>query len=196
MEPKRVWNESTAACVLVNDALKRLELTLVVRYMRKLVLAFVLVSSAAAANGPSMPSTAGETLSGKKIVLAEAVRGHAVALVAGFSREGGSGTGAWVKAIHSDGALSDVTIYQVAMLAGAPSLLRGMIKNSMKNGLTPAEQDRFVVLVQDEKAWRSYFEVNSDKDPYIALLDASGKMLWHGHGAPAELEPRLRAALR
>ena len=30
-----------------------------------------------------MPATAGETLSGKKIVLADAVRGHASVLVAG-----------------------------------------------------------------------------------------------------------------
>jgi hypothetical protein len=36
----------------------------------------------------SMPQTAGDTLSGKKIVLADAVQGRVVVLVAGFSREG------------------------------------------------------------------------------------------------------------
>jgi hypothetical protein len=168
--------------------------------VRKLVLEAILVSVVAELSlhsfCQSMPSSAGDTLSGKRIVLAEAVRGHSVALVAGFTREGGSGTGAWVKAIHSDSALDGVTVYQVAMLAGAPSLLRGMIKNGMKKGVAPAEQDNFVVLVQDEKLWRNYFDVSADKDPYIALIDASGKMLWHGHGAPAELEPQLRIALR
>jgi hypothetical protein len=40
----------------------------------------------------SLPATAGETLSGKRIVLSDAVHGHAAILVAGFSREGGAGT--------------------------------------------------------------------------------------------------------
>jgi hypothetical protein len=168
--------------------------------VRKFVREGILLSIIAAVNVQgfcqSMPSTSGDTLSGKKMVLAEASRGHVCALVAGFSREGGSGTGAWVKAIHSDSALKGLTVYQVAMLAGAPSLLRGVIKNDMKKGVAPAEQDNFVVLVQDERLWRNYFDVSADKDPYIALIDASGKMLWHGHGAPAELEPHLRIALR
>ena len=49
-----------------------------------------------------MPTTAGETLSGKKIVLADAVRGHAAVLVAGFSHDGGMACGDWMKAIRAD----------------------------------------------------------------------------------------------
>ena len=60
--------------------------------------ALVMVTPACLAQ--SLPSTAGETLSGKPIVLADAVRGHTAVLVAGFSREGGNGTGDWVKAIQ------------------------------------------------------------------------------------------------
>jgi ATP10 protein len=166
--------------------------------VKKLVLGCVLTFAVSAlivqSFCQSMPLTTGETLSGKRIALAETVRGRTVALVAGFSREGGSSTAAWVKAMHSDHALKDVTVYQVAMLAGAPSLLRGMIKSSMKKGVAAAEQDNFVVLVQDEKLWRDYFDVSVDKDPYVLLIDASGKISWHGHGAAAELEPQLRAA--
>src|ERR1700674_380011 len=82
--------------------------------------------------GQAMPATAGEMMSGKKIVLADEGGGHAAVLVAGFSREGGNGTGAWVKAIHSDPLISGFAVYQVAMIAGAPSLIRGMIKSGMK----------------------------------------------------------------
>jgi hypothetical protein len=142
----------------------------------------------------SLPATAGETLTGKRIVLADEVRGQTAVLVAGFSREGGSATGAWIKAIHGDSSLASVAVYQVAMLAGAPGFIRGMIKSGMKKGVPPAEQDHFVVLTQDEKLWRTYFDVTNDKDPYVILIDASGKVLWHGHGSPANLEPQLRAA--
>ena len=141
-----------------------------------------------------MPGTAGETLSNKHIVLADAVRGHAAVLVAGFSREGGAGTGDWVKAIQADPALAGVAVYQVAEIAGAPSLIRGMIRNGMKKGLTPAQQDAFVVLTADEAQWKTFFSVADDSVPYVAFLDAHGKVLWMGHGAAATLEPQLRTA--
>jgi hypothetical protein len=144
----------------------------------------------------TLPATAGETLSGNRIVLAEALRGHATVLVAGFSREGGNGVGAWAKALHADPVLAQVAVYQIAELAGAPSFVRGMIRNGLTKGLSPTEQDRFVVLTSDEQAWRDYFAVSADKDPYVALIDAQGKVLWRGHGAPANLEPQLRGALR
>lgn len=142
----------------------------------------------------SFPATAGETLSGKHIVLADAVKNHAVVLVAGFSREAGTGTGDWVTRIHADAALANVTVYQVAMLAGAPGFMRGMIRNGMKKGVSRPEQDFFVVLTEDEKVWEHYFDVTTDKDPYVVLIDASGRVLWHGHGAAANLEPLVRAA--
>jgi hypothetical protein len=143
----------------------------------------------------SMPLTAGETLSGKHIVLADAVHGYTAVLVAGFSREGGQATGDWIKQLHADTAFANVTIYQVAMLAGAPGFMRGMIRNGMKKGMPPAQQDFSIVLTEDQKLWESFFSVSADKDPYVVLLDPSGKILWHGHGAAANLEPLVRAAL-
>jgi ATP10 protein len=156
----------------------------------------LVASTMAVVNGfGQMPDTAGETLSGKRIILAEQVRGHAVVLVAGFSHEAGNGTGAWVKAIHADPALAGVSVYEIAEIAGAPSLIRGMIKSGMKKGVPAAEQDNFVVLTEDAKPWRSYFEVGDDQVPYVMLLDPSGKILWHGHGSASDLEPQLKAAL-
>lgn len=144
----------------------------------------------------SIPATAGETLSGKPIVLADAVRGQTVVLIAGFSREGGNGAGDWAKAIHADPALAHTTVFQISMLAGAPGFIRGMIKSGIKKGVPPADQDRFVVLSTDEQPWKSYFGVTTENDAYVALIDAQGKILWHAHGPAAQLEPQLRAALR
>jgi hypothetical protein len=159
--------------------------------------AILVVSTMAGVNGFSqeMPNTAGETLSGKRIVLADQVRGHGVVLVAGFSHEAGNATGAWVKAIHADPALASAVVYEIAEIAGAPSLIRGMIKSAMKKGVPAAEQDYFVVLTEDEKRWRSYFEVGDDQLPYVMLLDPSGKILWHGHGSASDLEAQLKGAL-
>lgn len=155
----------------------------------------LLLAACAACLCQSMPTTAGETLSGRQIVLAEATRGHAAVLVAGFSHDGGMATGAWMKALRADAALAGIALYQVAMLEEAPGFVRGMIKRGMRKGLSAAEQDHSVVLTQDDKLWRSYFEVSEDKDPYVVLINGAGKVLWHGHGDAREFEPQLRAAL-
>lgn len=142
-----------------------------------------------------VPTTSGEALSGKPVVVADAVRGHATILIAGFSSEGGAHSGEWAKAIHADPAFANVAVYQVAELERAPGFIRGMIRNGMKKDVPPADQDRVVVLTTDSMLWQEYFDVASDKDAYIVLLDPHGKILWHGHGPAAQLEPLVRAAL-
>lgn len=144
----------------------------------------------------ALPMTSGETVSGKRIVLAEALRGHTSVLVMSFSREAGSRSNAWVRADRADAALAGVTVYKAAMLEAAPGLVRGVIKNSMRKGLTASEQDHYVILAQDDKLWRSYFGVTADKDPYVVLIDAAGQVRWHGHGEARDLEPLLKAALK
>lgn len=147
-------------------------------------------------NAQSLPGTAGETLSGKRIVLADAMHGHPAILIAGFSKAGGDGCAALAKAVQSDPALAGVPVYSMAMLEHAPGFVRGMIKSSMRKGVTADEQNHYVILTQDDSLWRSYFGVANDKDPYVVLLDAKGNVLWHGHGAAKDLEPLLRSAKR
>lgn len=148
------------------------------------------------AQAPAMPGTVGETLSGKKIVLADAVRGHAVVLVAGFSHDGGIACGDWIKAIRGDAALAGVDVYEIAMLEGAPGIFRGMIKSGMRKGMSSAEQERSVVLTQDDKLWEKFFEVSNGQEPQVMQLDSQGNVVWRGHGAAGVMEPQLRAALK
>ena len=58
------------------------------------------------------------------------------------------------------------------------------------------EHDTFVVLTQDEKPWRTYFDVSDDQVPYVVVIDATGRVLWRGHGSAADLEPKLKEALK
>jgi len=151
--------------------------------------------AAAAGVSQTLPATAGETLSGKHIVVADAVRGHMAVLIVGFSKDAGPKCGEWAKSVRADRALAGATVYQVASLEQAPGFIRGMIKSGMRKGVSPAEQENFVVLTQEEKLWRSYLGVADDKVPYVVLLDASGQQRWHGHGEAKDLEPLLKAAL-
>ena len=134
-------------------------------------------------------------MGGHKVVVAQAIRGHEAVLIAGFSKEAGDGCGAWSKAVHADPALRSAVFYQLVMLEEAPRIIRPMIRSGMRKGLSAAEQEQFVILTQDEKLWRNYFGVDNDKEPWVVLIDADGKVLWHGHGAAQYLEPLLRQAL-
>ena len=129
-------------------------------------------------------------------MLAEAVRGHAAVLVASFSKEAGAGSDDWAKAVEADPALPGVAIYRAAMLEQAPGFVRGFIKSALRKQLSSTQQQHFAVLSKDEKLWREYFGVTTDRDPYIVLLDASGQIRWHGHGLAKELEPLLKTSLR
>ncbi len=164
-------------------------------YMVVLCAALTVGAAWLQAQAPTMPTTAGETLSGKKMVLADAVRGHAAVLVAGFSHDGGMACGDWMKAIRADAALAGMDVYEVALLEGAPGMFRGMIKSAMRKGMSSEEQQRLVVLTQDDKLWQTYFAVSNAQEPQVMLLDAQGNVVWRGHGAANAVEPQLRNAV-
>ena len=65
----------------------------------------------------------------------------------------------------------------------------------MRKGMSAAEQERSVVLTQDDKAWEKYFAVSNAQEPQVMLLDADGNVLWRGHGAASAVEPQLRNAV-
>ena len=167
-------------------------------YLRKAVWALSAVLGAIPVTGlaQTMPSTAGETLSGKKLVLAEATAGHAAVVIMGFSKDAGDPCTDWARAVRGDSAFAGVPVYEVAMLAGAPGFVRPMIKAGMRKGVSAAEQDGFVVLTADEKAWRAYFDVGNDKEPYVVLVDAAGRIKWRGSGRVKDLLGQMRTALR
>ena len=89
-----------------------------------------------------------------------------------------------MKAIRADAALAGMEVYEIAMLEGAPGLFRGMIKSGMRKGMSSGEQERMVVLTQDDKVWEKYFQVSNGQEPQVMLLDAKGKccVAWAGKG--------------
>ena len=152
--------------------------------------------AAVVAHSQSMPQTAGETLTGHRILLSDALHGHTAVLIASFSREAGDGVAAWGRSLESDPALAKAQVLQLIMLERAPGFLRGLIKNAMRKGMNAQQQERAVVLTADEPAWRSFFQVTTENDPYVMVLDATGRVVWHGHGRAQDLEPLVRNAIR
>lgn len=131
----------------------------------------------------SVPHTEAETLSDKKIVLPDDFAGHPAVLNIGFSRSGGDSSRRWGKQLAQDLAgEKNLRIYSIAELQDAPKMVRGMIKHGMRSGVPKSEQDFFVVLYQDEDAWKKLADFSDTNDAYILLADSSGKVVWRTHG--------------
>src|ERR1035438_7097745 len=105
--------------------------------MRGVLLSLAIAAASALSAQPnpqSLPATEGESLSGHRIALAQAVRGRASLVIASFSKDAGILCGEWAKAAAADPALASVTVYQAAMLEQVPGLVRPMIKSAMRKG--------------------------------------------------------------
>jgi len=114
--------------------------------------------------------------------------------VFGFSKEAGDRTKDWMARLNRDG----VNAWSIANLEGAPGLVRGMIRASMRKGTPQPLLEHSLVMIKDEQTWRHALGVSDEKLPVVVVLDASGRTIWiheglFGDEAYRELRTRLTA---
>jgi hypothetical protein len=127
-------------------------------------------SFAAAEN---LPVTPAETLAGQKLEFPTALAGKSAVCVFGFSKEAGDRTKVWMTRLSQDG----INSWSIANLEGAPALVRGMIRSSMRKGTPPPLLERSLILTKDEKAWKHAVGARQDNLPVVVLIDAAGKVV-------------------
>jgi hypothetical protein len=140
---------------------------------------FILVFSAVAQN---LPVTSAETLSGQKLEFPTALASKPAVCVFGFSKEAGDRTKVWMNQLSQDG----INAWTIADLEGAPTLVRPMIRSSMRKATPKPLLDRSLILTKDEKAWKAAVGAKQDSLPVVILLDAAGKVQWTYEGLFAE----------
>ena len=145
-----------------------------------------------AAATETLPVTPAETLSGQKLEFPTAALGKPAIYVFGFSKAAGDKVKPWMARLSQDG----LNCWSIANLEGAPSLVRGMIRGSMRKGTPESLLDRSLVMTKDAKAWKQALAVKQDSLPVAVLVDAKGYVLWTYEGVLAE-EPyrELKARL-
>jgi hypothetical protein len=130
-----------------------------------------------------IPKINADTLAGGKIVLPDAVLGHPSIFNLGFSRAGGDSTGRWGPELKKQFASNhDLRFYSVAILQDAPKMVRGMIRHGMRGSTPKNEQDSFILIYEDEDAWKKFAGFSNSDDAYVVLLDSQGKILARVHG--------------
>ena len=120
----------------------------------------------------SLPSTAGETLDGRKVSFPEMLAGKPAVCVFSFSREAGEKVQAWMEPLVK----ANAEAYSVAHLEAAPRLVRGMIRRGMRSAMPDNMRGRAIILTANEKAWKQALGVADERLPVVVKLDAGGAM--------------------
>jgi hypothetical protein len=126
----------------------------------------------------NLPLTPAETLSGQKLEFPTAALGKPAIYVFGFSKAAGDKVKPWMTRLSQDG----IDCWSIANLEGAPSLVRGMIRSSMRKGTPESLLARSLVMTKDAKAWKQALGVKQDNAPVAVLVDALGQVLWTYEG--------------
>jgi hypothetical protein len=144
----------------------------------RLFIVFLAIFSGSHLVGDGLPATRAENLNGQQIDFPAALQGKVSVCVFGFSKTAGDRAKAWMTRLEKEG----LGAWSVADLEGAPLLVRGMIKGSMRKGTSESLRARSLVLTKDEKAWRQALDLKQADLPVVAVFDASGQMAWTYEG--------------
>jgi hypothetical protein len=132
-----------------------------------------------------IPATHGTTLAGTEVTLPDTLKSKVNIVVVGFSHASQEQIANWGRLIAADyGKSADVTYFELAMLAGAPKMLRGMIIKRMGSAIPFDERAHFVPVLEGEPAWRAVAHYNKADDAYVLLADDHGVVVWQTEGEP------------
>lgn len=132
----------------------------------------------------SIPAIHGRSFAGKDVNLPLDLKGKFGVLVVGFSKTSGENAKVWGQAITGDlNNNPQIVYYQIPVLAGVPSIIRGVVLQGMRLAMTAAEQAHFVPALQDEVKWKEAVHFTSPDDAYVLVLNSDGTILWRAQGS-------------
>lgn len=151
--------------------------------------------------GAAMPHTEAETLSGKKLVLPDAVQGRPTIVVVGFTKRAQSQSTAWSTQLAKDYANEPrLQRFGLAVLDDVPGLIRGIVISGIRRGVPKEQHDAFVILTHDAKPWRDLAGITNADDAYVILFDETAHVVAQTQGpveaAYAPLQKEIQALLK
>ena len=134
--------------------------------------------------GTRIPEVHATSFSNEAVKLPEDLKGKVGVLVLGFSKDSREADSAWGKRLAADYRESPtVMYYEMPVLAAVPRMIRGLIVKSMKSSVPASEQARFVVILENEAAWKTVTHYGRPDDPYLLVVDSQGSVVWQTQGA-------------
>ncbi len=148
--------------------------------------------------GDNLPPLRGKLLSGKRIVLPDAVRGREVLLMLGFTYHSRHDVETWGNRFRRDfGSDTVLAYFEIPVIGGAGRLAQPFINRGMRRG-TPRElHDHVITVYGGAGDWKRRVGYSEHDVAYLLLLDRAGRVAWRAHGpfeeaAYQELVQRVR----
>lgn len=148
-----------------------------------------------------VPAMHGTTLAGEQVTFPDALKTKVNVLVIGFSHSSQEQIANWGRLINADyGKAQDVQYFELAMLAGAPRMLRGVIIKRMTSSVPFDQRPHYIPVLESDGPWRPVAHYNKADDAYVLLVDKAGLVLWRTEGdatdvAYAELRKQIQKLL-
>ncbi len=131
-----------------------------------------------------VPAVRGTLLNGTAVELPGALRGKVGVLVIGFSQGSREQVSGWGKRLSAEYAgVAGVGWFEVAELESVPRLLRGWVTKKVKESVSAKGQETFVVVTEQEKAWKEAVGFGGADDAYVLVLDGAGVVRARVEGA-------------
>ncbi|MGQ9918812.1 MAG: hypothetical protein ACUVS7_15495 [Bryobacteraceae bacterium] len=136
--------------------------------------------------GNPLPAVEGETLTGRKTLLPDALRGQVSVVVWSFTRDAGGQVEKWMAPLVRE----QINVYSAAVIEAAPRLIRPMIRSAIRRASAKSLHGRSMCITRGERALREALEVRNDKLPIVTVLDSEGRILWRHAGPYTEAAAR------
>ena len=119
------------------------------------------------------------------MTLPDGARGRPVILVVGFTQGSRDAVTLWGRQLAEGyGGSSSVRHYEMAVLAGVPRVLRGLVGGRIKASMPDVARAHFLYIFDHEAEWRAAVGYSSPDDAYVLLVDGEGRVRWQTHGVP------------
>ncbi|MEP6993326.1 MAG: hypothetical protein ABI968_02305 [Acidobacteriota bacterium] len=148
-----------------------------------LALAFLVQAAA----GAVLPATPVQTLLGQKLDVSRDLAPHLAVLVVGFTKASRDQTQEWSRRVEAEvGRIPAAQLYQVAVIADVPRLLRGMVIDRIRASIPKAMHSHFLLVLDRGDAWKDIASFRDKDSAYVVVL-SRGSVAWRGQGPPTEV---------
>ena len=134
--------------------------------------------------GDTVSPLAGKALTGKWLDIASVLGGKPAVVVYSFSRAGGHDAQSWTERVTKDDP--SLAIYNVIFLESVPGMFRAMAVSGIKGGMPLAQQDRTILLYEDEALWKRRLQAANERQACVMLLGPTGRIQWMTAGPYAD----------
>ncbi len=129
------------------------------------------------------PRLVAETLSGRSLVLPDALENQLAIVALAFRRHAQSSVESWLNPVaRAYAEHPGITYYEIPLLAGGWRMISGFIDSGMRAGVAAERHDHVATYYGGSARLREQLHIHDLESAYIYLINQNGAVLWGASG--------------